>query len=321
MSDVLHMNDPDAHIRAAAFSAMEKLVYNQPDGFLPWDVIHKGFQVGAEHIHFANRVRGIFKPKQMSAALSIKTTVPREGRPTWYRDQGLALSKLDYATGLWNYELAHGGLNDPTNQALQMAMYRSAPLIYFIGVREGTYQPVFPVWVEEFDLDAGHVLLATTDINDSRLSSVAGVRNNLPQSVETSWSLRTVRARNHQAWFSTRTKAAYRWRCAFSGLPIRELLVGAHIVPDAEGGPASVRNGICMSTLHHTAFDSNLIGVAQDFRIHVSPLLRDQKDGVLLANLKNLEGQRLHLPDNPMDQPDLALLEKRFNEFQRRALN
>ena len=97
--------------------------------------------------------------------------------------------------------------------------------------------------------------------------------------------------------------------------------MGAHIVPDAKGGPASVRNGICMSTLHHTAFDSNLIGVAQDFRIHVSPLLRDQTDGVLLANLKNLEGQRLHLPDNPMDQPDLALLEKRFNEFQRRALN
>ena len=315
------MNDPDAHIRAVAFTAMEKLVYNQPDGFVPWDVIRQGFQVGTEHILFANQPRGIFKPKQMTAALSIKTTFPREGRPTWYSDQGLATSKLDYSTGLLHYDLAHGGLNDPTNRALQMAMSRCAPLIYFIGVREGTYQPVFPVWVEEFNLEAGHVLLATTDINDSHLSSVAAVRNDLPLSVEFSWSLQTVRARNHQAWFSTRTKAAYRWRCAFSGLPIRELLVGAHIIPDAEEGPASVRNGICMSTLHHTAFDSNLIGVDQDFHIHVSPLLRDQNDGVLLANLKNLEGQRIHLPDNPMDQPDLAFLEKRFNEFQRRALN
>ena len=315
------MNDPDAHIRAAAFTAMEKLVYNQPDGFVPWDEIRKGFQVGTEHILFANQPRGIFKPRQMTAALSIKTTFPREGRPTWYSDQGLASSKLDYATGLWHYDLAHGGLNDPTNRALQMAMSRSAPLIYFLGVGEGMYQPVFPVWVEEFDLEAGHVLLATTDIYDSHLSSVAAVRNNLPLSVETSWTLRTSWARNHQAWFSTRTKAAYRWRCAFSGLPTRELLVGAHIIPDAEDGPASVRNGICMSTLHHTAFDSNLIGVDQDFRIHVSPLLRDQNDGVLLANLKNLEGQRLHLPVNPMDQPDLTLLEKRFNEFQRIALN
>ena len=141
------MNDPDAHIRAAAFAAMEQLIRNRADGLVPWDIIHRGFQVGAEHIYFANRARGIFKPKQMTAALSIKTTVPRAGRQTWYRDQDLASSMLDGSTGLWQYALARGGLDDPTNRALQMAMYRNAPLIYFIGVRESTYQPVFPVWV------------------------------------------------------------------------------------------------------------------------------------------------------------------------------
>ena len=310
------MNDPDAHIRSAAFSALEKLVRYQPDGLVRWDAIHRGFQVGSEHIHFANRARGIFKPRQMSAALSIKTVVPRAGRPTWYSDQGLASSKLDALTGLWHYDLARGGLDDPTNQALQTAMHRGAPLIYFIGVREKTYQPVFPVWVEAFDPEEGHVLLAAADIGDNRLSSVAAARSNLPLSVETSWTLRTTRARNHQAWFSTRTKAAYQWRCAFSGLPVRQLLVGAHIIPDAEGGPASVRNGICMTTLHHMAFDSNLIGVDPDFRIHVSPSLRDQKDGTLLANIKDLAGQRIRLPDNPVDKPDSNLLEQRFNQFE-----
>ena len=45
------MNDPDAHIRSAAFSAMEKLVRYQPDGLVRWDAIHRGFQVGSEHIH------------------------------------------------------------------------------------------------------------------------------------------------------------------------------------------------------------------------------------------------------------------------------
>ena len=55
------MNDPDAHIRAAAFTAMEKLVYNQPDGFVPWDVISQGFQVGTEHILFANQRSGYFQ--------------------------------------------------------------------------------------------------------------------------------------------------------------------------------------------------------------------------------------------------------------------
>lgn len=96
------MNDPDAHIRSAAFSAMEKLVRYQPDGLVSWDAIHRGFQVGSQHLHFANRARGIFKPRQMSAALSIKTVVPRTGRPTWYSDQGLASSKLDALTGLWH---------------------------------------------------------------------------------------------------------------------------------------------------------------------------------------------------------------------------
>ena len=51
------MNDPDAHIRASAFSAMEKLVRYQPDGLVSWDAIHRGFQVGSERIHFADRKR------------------------------------------------------------------------------------------------------------------------------------------------------------------------------------------------------------------------------------------------------------------------
>ena len=87
------MNDPDAHIRSAAFSAMERLVRYRPDGLVRWNAIHRGFQIGAEHIHFANRARGIFKPRQMSAALSIKTVVPRAGRPTWYSDQGVGFIK------------------------------------------------------------------------------------------------------------------------------------------------------------------------------------------------------------------------------------
>ena len=56
------MNDPDAHIREAALTAIGKLIRQQPDGLVPWNVIHRGFQVDNEHVHFANRARGIFKP-------------------------------------------------------------------------------------------------------------------------------------------------------------------------------------------------------------------------------------------------------------------
>ena len=309
---VFQTMDPDRRIRVAAFAAIEKLS-RQWGGQIPWEAIRVGFQAGGETVLFANRAKGIFKPRQMSAALSIKTTVPRSGRSLWYRDQSFDAANLDGATGLLRYDLSRGGREDPTNSALLAAMRRGAPLIYFIGISPATYQPIFPVWVEDFRQEEGYVLLSTADF------AVAGVVSPavaVRESIEASYSLVATRTRNHQAWFSARTKAAYRWRCAFSGLPVRELLVGAHIVPDAEGGPPSVRNGICMSALHHVAFDSHLIGVDPGYRVHVASPLREQHDGDLLANIKEIDGGLLRLPQAREDWPDRRFLERRFKQFQ-----
>ena len=307
------MFDPDESLRAAAFAALEKLS-RRHTGRVPWNAIEAGFPtVDGKRIRFASRANGIFKPKEMSAALSVRTTVPRAGRSTWYSDQDRDSANLDRDTGLVRYDLARGGLNDSTNRALREAMRRRAPLIYFIGLAPGEYRPVFPVWVERFFEDAGHVLLAATESAGVDQRPAAAVRD----SVEASYSLTAARSRNHQAWFSARTKAAYVWKCAFSGLPVRELLVGAHIVPDAAGGPASVRNGICMSALHHVAFDSHMLGVDPDFRVHVSAPLLEKQDGELLAVLKDLDGTRLRLPRDRGDWPDPAFLERRFSDFRR----
>ena len=311
----LEMSDFDQRVRAAAFAAMERLCL-QEGGRVSWEAIDAGFEIDGRKIRFASRPRGIFKPRQLEAALSIRTTVPKRGRRLWYRDQVFDdESRQEYA-GLLRYELARGGLADPTNRALRNAWERKAPLIYFAGVVPSAYQPVFPVWIEDFRPEDGYVLVATVDFERHGESSVAASLAALPSEIETRYSLSLTRNRNHQAWFSMRTKAAYGWRCAFSGLPVRELLVGAHIVPDAEGGLAAVRNGICMSTLHHNAFDANLLGVDPDFRIHVSPRLRDRNDGDLLVSLKGLEGSELRLPAEPADRPDRELLERRFAGFQ-----
>ena len=72
-------------------------------------------------------------------------------------------------------------------------------------------------------------------------------------------------------------------------------------MPDAEGGLPSVQNGICMSALHHVAFDSHLIGVDPDYRVHVASPLQKQRDGDLLANIKGIDGARLTLPQAPED--------------------
>ena len=76
-----------------------------------------------------------------------------------------------------------------------------------------------------------------------------------------------------------------------------------------------MQNGICMSTLHHVAFDAHLIGVDPGHRIHVSTRLREDTDGELLASLKELDGARIRLPDDPGDWPDRAHLEFRFRQF------
>ena len=69
-----------------------------------------------------------------------------------------------------------------------------------------------------------------------------------------------------------------------------------------------------MSTLHHDAFDANLLGVDPDFCIHVSPKLHDQNDVDLLASLMGLDGSKLRLPAEPADRPVRDL--QRFARFQ-----
>lgn len=311
------MTDPDASVRAAAFAELELLVLTHGPR-LPWRLINRGFLFGGEKVYFASRAGGIFKPARMSAALSIKTVAPRAGRKAWYRDQ---VGQPDYQTGLLAYDLARGGIEDSTNQALDEARRRRAPLVCFFGVAESTYEPIWPVWVEDLDFDAGRVLLAAADALDPTMSSIQAAQAGGASTElrERSYSLVAAKKRNHQAWFSSRTKSAYGHRCAFSGLTLSRLLVGAHILPDAEDCPATVTNGICMSTLHHTAFDAHLIGVDTDCRIHVARTVRDGRDGPLLESLKGLAGARLRLPESRGDHPDRDFLDWRFQHFRESA--
>lgn len=306
-------DDPDWKTRLRAFDAIERLAV-QTSGQIPWNDIVRGFVADGRKVLFANRPLGIFTPRQMSAALSIKTVVPRDGRISHYRDQSM---DMDEPTGLLHYDLAQGGLKNPTNSNLFRAFVRRAPLIYFRGKAPAVYEALWPVWVEDFNEADERVLISAPDTVNANLSSVMASGTAKQLEVEATYSLRLSRQRNHQAWFSSQTKSAYGYRCALSGLPLRNLLIGAHILPDSEGGPASVTNGICMSTLHHTAFDSNLIGIDPSLRVHVARQVREGQDGPLLESLKGLEGSNIRLPVDPSAHPDPSLLEQRFSQFVR----
>jgi putative restriction endonuclease len=76
-----------------------------------------------------------------------------------------------------------------------------------------------------------------------------------------------------------------------------------------------VPNGIPLSEIHHAAFDAYLIGIDPDYRLHVSPQLRDQNDGPMLETLKKLQRVGVHLSKRPKDYPDRERLSLRFERF------
>lgn len=104
-----------------------------------------------------------------------------------------------------------------------------------------------------------------------------------------------------------------------SGLPEPLLLDAAHIIADGDEkmGQPVVPNGIPLSKIHHAAFDSHLIGIDPDFRLHVSERLMCQNDGPMLEALKRLQGGALHLPPRERDRPDRDRLALRFEQFER----
>jgi len=80
-----------------------------------------------------------------------------------------------------------------------------------------------------------------------------------------------------------------------------------------------VPNGIPLSKIHHAAFDSHLIGIDPDYRLHVSARLLSQNDGPMLDALKRLNGDTIHLPNRIKDRPERDRLALRFERFRAAA--
>lgn len=77
------------------------------------------------------------------------------------------------------------------------------------------------------------------------------------------------------ASFARQVKVAYGYRCAISGLSLRNgggrpEVEAAHIRPVSDEGPDHVRNGLALSGTLHWMFDRGLISVAEDLSVLVS---------------------------------------------------
>ena len=76
----------DVQLRKAAFDHIDRLSTLR-GGVLDSADLAGGFEFAGQRIPLINPRRGIFKPRQMTHLLSIKTVFPRRGARVWYDDQ------------------------------------------------------------------------------------------------------------------------------------------------------------------------------------------------------------------------------------------
>lgn len=305
---VMSINDDS--IRSAAFTRVRLLESFYGDS-IPWSEISKGININGAHIHITSKAEGIFKPKEINeGAISIKTTVPKKGRYNIYDDK-------EFDDGFFHYSLKASG-NLKSNSYLKQNYLNKTPLIYFIGVTPGFYKAVFPCFVNGFD-ETTQAALVAPGIHIESYASLTDQKEKLlpPTFIERRYAVREVKARLHQEAFRDMVLTAYNHKCAISGLPVPDLLEAAHIIPDAhEQGLAEVQNGICLSRLHHKAFDKMLIGIRPDHTIVVSEKLKSISDGPILEyGLKQIDGLRISIPKKIELQPSSKYLEMRWEHF------
>jgi putative restriction endonuclease len=118
------------------------------------------------------------------------------------------------------------------------------------------------------------------------------------------------------ASFRGRVLDAYDNTCAVTGLRIingggKAEAQAAHIWPVADGGPDTVQNGIALSATAHWLFDRHLISLKDDFRLLVS----DNKVPSELRQLFPPNGERIRLPANPDQHPDLRYCARHLAMF------
>lgn len=298
------MRERDDDVRAACFAALDVLVASHgPD--IPWtDGLSRGFNFRGKRVPFLNRAYGIFRAgaQRGPAALSINSA----HASTRYEDEETDDGFL--------YAYQDGSIDNHHNRALRYAYALAVPLVYFIGTRPGWYRPEYPAWVTRDDQVERRVF-----VSFGRMRGPFDEREPvlIDDEIERRYRVREVRTRVHQARFRGAVLPAYSDRCTICQLKEVRLLDAAHIVEDAdEHGAPLVPNGLSLCTIHHRAYDQDLIGVDPDERVHVARRLLDDEDGPMLELLKGAHGSRIVAPGRATWRPDRDRLARRFERFQ-----
>jgi putative restriction endonuclease len=293
----------DEDVRSACFAALDVLQAKWGSD-LPYSALAEGFNFRGRRVPFLNRAYGIYRAagaQRGPAALSVNSSYKQDR----YRDEQTPDGVLYRYQG-----------EDPENHFngwLRSAHALDVPLVYFVGTRTNWYRPFYPTFVERDLPDELRVLLT---FGKMRGPYEEREPFHIRDEIERRYEVRLVKQRIHQAQFRGAVLPAYREQCAICRLREVRLLDAAHIVADAEeAGEPIISNGLSLCSIHHRAFDEDLVGVAPNLRVHVSAQLLDDDDGPMLDVLKTFHGISIEAPMKKLWRPDPDRLELRFARF------
>jgi putative restriction endonuclease len=292
----------DDDIRASCIASLDVLCATH-GGDIPYrGGLDSGFPFRGRRVPFLSTQKGIFRAaaQRGPAALAIQTSAnsPYLDAPT---DDG------------FRYAYRAGSIDQPDNRALRAAYDLQVPLVYYFAPRPSWYTPIYPCYVLDDDPIEGFVV-----VSRGRMVGPVDDREPVPilDPIERKYLVRETKVRIHQRRFRGRVLTAYRDSCAVCRLKELRLLDAAHIVGDAEPtGEPHVSNGLSLCSIHHRAFDQDLVGISPDYGVHVSRRLLDDEDGPMLELLKTFHGGTIVLPSSVAARPDRLQLALRFERF------
>jgi putative restriction endonuclease len=294
------MRDDD--VRTSCFGQLAILCAQFGDDVPYRGGLDRGFAFRGRRVPYLSPQKGIFRAAVQSgpAALSIQTSARSP-----YRD-------VETPDGFL-YDYRAGSIDQPDNRAIRAAHELGVPLVYFVGTRPGWYRPNFPFFVIGDDPAAKQVLVAP----GAMVGPIDEPEPILPDDpIERRYAVRDVRVRIHQAQFRGRVVPAYRDQCAICRLKEVRLLDAAHIVGDTEEhGEPMVSNGLALCSIHHRAFDHDLVAVSPDYEVHVSERLLEDEDGPMLELLKTFDKNSIYVPRKAELRPDRERLAVRYERF------
>lgn len=121
--------------------------------------------------------------------------------------------------------------------------------------------------------------------------------------------------RVNQDFFRNAVLSAYNYSCCISGLGICELLEACHIIEwsDNVQNRTNPKNGLCMNSLFHKAYDKNFIGISPDYKIIISDRMMDESSDKFREFLKSLNGQKIKMPYRFLPEKDF--LKIKYDKF------